>query len=287
MFSFLNSFFIVQNKSINRSNQEIERPILVFYREKQLILSKSLNSRRKIIMFINRLNRFPSFYEQNFSFYKNISEQYNDHSILECVKQLLPDTVLNSYMVDRSLKPLLNWFKNGFMKWMSNKIQCSSCKILMRVQLLKGDSLNSRATEIHTCDKCQSSIIFPRYAKILKIAETRVGRCSEWSILFGAILNSLSIQTRIVHDYLDHCWNESLIDKNWMHVDSTLDYPISFNHPQYYEQNWGKEYEYILAFSANTIEDVTKNYTEKWQIVQKRRRKNDKIDLLKKMYLKA
>ena len=287
MFSFLNSFFIVQNKSINRSNQEIERPILVFYREKQLILSKSLNSRRKIIMFINRLNRFPSFYEQNFSFYKNISEQYNDHSILDCVKQLLPDTVLNSYMVDRSLKPLLNWFKNGFMKWMSNKIQCSSCKILMRVQLLKGDSLNSRATEIHTCDKCQSSIIFPRYAKILKIAETRVGRCSEWSILFGAILNSLSIQTRIVHDYLDHCWNESLIDKNWMHVDSTLDYPISFNHPQYYEQNWGKEYEYILAFSANTIEDVTKNYTEKWQIVQKRRRKNDKIDLLKKMYLKA
>jgi transglutaminase/protease-like cytokinesis protein 3 len=238
-------------------------------------------------MFINRLNRFPSFYEQNFSFYKNISEQYNDHSILDCVKQLLPDTVLNSYMVDRSLKPLLNWFKNDFMKWMSNKIQCSSCKILMRVQLLKGDSLNSRATEIYTCDKCQSTIIFPRYTKILKIAETRIGRCSEWSILFGAILNSLSIQTRIVHDYLDHCWNESLIDKNWMHVDSTLDYPISFNHPQYYEQNWGKEYEYILAFSANTIEDVTINYTEKWQIVQKRRRKNDKIDLLKKMYLKA
>jgi hypothetical protein len=238
-------------------------------------------------LIINRLNRFPSFYTHNFSFYKNISEQYNDHSILDCVKQLLPDTVLNSYMVDRSLKPLLHWFKNDLMKWMSNKMQCLSCKILMRVQLLKGDSLNSRATEIYTCDKCQSTIIFPRYAKILKIAETRVGRCSEWSILFGAILNSLSIQTRIVHDYLDHCWNESLIDKNWMHVDSTLDYPISFNHPHYYEQNWGKEYEYILAFSANTIEDVTKNYTEKWQIVQKRRRKNEKIDLLKKMYLKA
>ena len=48
-----------------------------------------------------------------------------------------------------------------------------------------------------------------------------------------------------------------------------------------------RRYEYILAFSANTIEDVTKNYTEKWQIVQKRRRKNDKIDLLKKMYLKT
>ena len=115
--------------------------------------------------------------------------------------------------------------------------------------------------------------------RILKIAETRIGRCSEWSILFGAILNSLSIQTRIVHDYLDHCWNESLINKKWIHVDSTLNYPISFNHPHYYEQIWGKEYEYILAFSANNIEDVTKNYTEKWQIIQKRRRKNDKIDV--------
>jgi hypothetical protein len=78
-----------------------------------------------------------------------------------------------------------------------------------------------------------------------------------------------------------------LIKKKWIHVDSTLNYPISFNHPHYYEQNWGKKYEYILAFSATTIEDVTKNYTEKWQVVQKRRRKNDKIDLLKKMYLKA
>ena len=238
-------------------------------------------------MFVNSLNGSFSFHAHIFSFYKNISEQYNDHSILECVKQLLPDTVLNSYMTDGSLKPLLHWFKNDLMKWMSNKIQCLSCNILMRVQLLEGDSLNSRKTEIYTCNKCGSTIIFPRYVRILKIAETRIGRCSEWSILFGAILNSLSIQTRIVHDYLDHCWNESLINKKWIHVDSTLNYPISFNHPHYYEQNWGKEYEYILAFSANNIEDVTKNYTEKWQIIQKRRRKNDKIDVLKKMYLKA
>ena len=146
MFSFLNSFFIVRNKSINRSksSNKSNLAILVFYKEKQLILSKPLNSRRKIIMFINSLNRSSSFYAHSFSFYKNISEQYNDHSILECVKQLLPDTVLNSYMADRSLKPLLHWFKNDLMKWMSNKIQCLSCKILMRVQILEGDSLNSR-----------------------------------------------------------------------------------------------------------------------------------------------
>ena len=235
-------------------------------------------------MFINSLNRVMSYYAYIFSFYKIISEQYNDYGILDCVKQLVPDTVLKSYCDDQSLKPLLHWFKTDFMKWMPNDLQCSSCNVLMRLQVIEGDSLILRKTEVYTCVKCGSTLIFPRYVKILKIAETRVGRCSEWSILFGAILNSLSIQTRIVHDNLDHCWNECLINNKWIHVDSTLSYPISFNHPHYYEQNWGKEYEYILAFSPNGIEDVTTSYTEKWQMVQKRRGKKDKTDLLKKIY---
>ena len=235
-------------------------------------------------MFVNSLNRIMSYYTHIFNFYKIISEQYNDHGILDCVKQLVPDTVLKSYCDDQSLKPLLHWFKTDLMKWMPNDLQCSSCNVLMRLQVIEGDSLILRKTEVYTCVKCGSTLIFPRYVKILKIAETRVGRCSEWSILFGAILNSLSIQTRIVHDNLDHCWNESLINNKWIHVDSTLSYPISFNHPYYYEQNWGKEYEYILAFSPNRIEDVTTSYTEKWQMVQKRRGKKDKTDLLKKIY---
>jgi len=101
------------------------------------------------------------------------------------------------------------------MKWMPKELQCKICNNVksMSVQIL-GDSTTLRKTEIHTCNNCGSKQIFPRYVKIPKIAETKIGRCTEWSILFGAILNSLSIQTRIVHDYLDHCWNESLINKN-------------------------------------------------------------------------
>jgi hypothetical protein len=41
---------------------------------------------------------------------------------------------------------------------------------------------------------------------------------------------------------------------------NTLDYPFSLNHPYYYEENWRKEYEYVLAFSADKIEDVTQRY---------------------------
>ena len=69
-------------------------------------------------------------------------------------------------------------------------------------------------------------------------------------MLFGAMMNALKIVTRIVHDFLDHCWNEAMIQGKWIHIDSTLAYPISVNHPHYYEQNWGKKYEYLLAFSS-------------------------------------
>ena len=173
------------------------------------------------------------------------------------------------------------------MKWMPKELQCTECNRPMRIQVVDDNSVTLRKTEIHKCGACGSTLIFPRYDKILKIAETRIGRCSEWSMLFGAIVNSLSIRTRIVHDYLDHCWNEVLINKKWVHTDSTLDYPISFDHPYYYEQNWGKKYAYVLAFSANSLEDVTTRYTQQWPVVQKRRGKKDKVEEFKEIYYRT
>ena len=237
-------------------------------------------------MFCNNSSWFTSSFGDNFKFYKRIAEQYTDDKILETVKQSLPDKILKTYIDHQSLIPLLYWFKNDFMKWMPQELLCSSCNMKMRLQVRKGDSIILRKTEVYSCDKCGSSILFPRYMKLLKIAETRIGRCSEWSILFGAILNSLSIPTRIVYDFLDHCWNESLINKKWVHLDSTLNYPISFNHSYYYEQNWGKQYEYVLAFSYNSLQDVTRYYTKKWNKVKKRREKKDEIDILRKIYLR-
>ena len=55
---------------------------------------------------------------------------------------------------------------------------------------------------------------------------------------------------------------------------NTLDYSISLNHPYYYEENWGKEYKYVLAFSADKVEDVTRKYALQWEAVQQRRLKN-------------
>jgi len=50
----------------------------------------------------------------------------------------------------------------------------------------------------------------------------------EWSMLFGGF-----IETRIVHEFLDH-WNEAILDGKWVHIDSTLAYPISLDLPHHY-----------------------------------------------------
>ena len=78
-----------------------------------------------------------------------------------------------------------------------------------------------------------------------------------------------------------------MINNKWVHIDSTLDYPISFDHPYYYEQNWGKNYEYVLAFSANSVEDVTTRYTQQWYLVQKRRGRKDKMKELREIYYRT
>ncbi len=226
--------------------------------------------------------------------YKEISRQYHDNDILTYVNHLIPKNVLTQFNTQNQtcqpLKTLLQWFKKDFMKWMPKDLQCNLCKTQMKLQLLPGNGWRVRKIEDYECIKCGSRCIFPRYGEIKKIADTRIGRCSEWSMLFGAILNSLSFPTRIVHDYLDHCWNETLIENKWIHIDSTLEYPISLDHPFYYEQNWAKKYEYIIAFSLNGIEDVTRFYTTKWDSeVQIRRNKNNassQVNLLAELYWK-
>ena len=78
-------------------------------------------------------------------------------------------------------------------------------------KIIIGDSWKIRKVEVFGANICNYEYAFPRYGEILKIAETKTGRCSEWSTLFGAMLSSLEIKARIVHDFLDHCWNEAIL----------------------------------------------------------------------------
>jgi peptide-N4-(N-acetyl-beta-glucosaminyl)asparagine amidase len=246
---------------------------------------------------INKFERnafdFP-YTKDSFILYKNVAGQYKDKEILAYVNRLIPSKIKeeiimivskennnnNNYHNIQFLKPLLDWFKKDYMKWMgsniSKNVKCLNCNMALHFSIIKGDSWKLRMTELYECVNCKSKIVFPRYGEIKRIADSRIGRCSEWSMLFGAFLNSLYIKTRIVQDYLDHCWNEALIDGKWIHIDSTLVYPISLNNPHYYEKNWAKKYKYILAFCHNSVDDVTFSYTNEWQNVQERRDKYNK-----------
>jgi peptide-N4-(N-acetyl-beta-glucosaminyl)asparagine amidase len=233
--------------------------------------------------------------------YKRVTEQYRNPVILKIIRSLIPDKIVSQTIDYVNIVPLLKWFKDDFMRWTPKDPVCEKCinahsirsdgpggisnntsstRLVapMQAQIIAGNSWKIRKVEIFRCNSCNYEYSFPRYGEILKIAETRTGRCSEWSMLFGAILSSLEIKARIVHDFLDHCWNEAILYPNgkWVHVDSTLDYPISLNHPYYYEENWRKEYEYVLAFSADKIEDVTQRYTLQWEAIEQRRLKTKK-----------
>lgn len=172
-----------------------------------------------------------------------------------------------------SLKELMIWFKNDFMIWVDKNPLCDNCGHRLELGYIPGNTWEVRGIENYYCSVCSAVFSFPRYGKIKDIADNKMGRCSEWTFLFGAMLNSISIKTRIVHDFLDHCWNESLIGGKWIHIDSTLAYPISFDHPSYYEKNWNKEYFFVIAFSKSSLEDVTTSYTMKWDQVLNRRSK--------------
>lgn len=207
----------------------------------------------------------------SFLFYKTVTSQYTDRGLLRSIRELVPKEALEGQVVPS----LLKWFK-GFMTWTPNQIACQRCSTdgspaFMDVKVEAGSSWRVRKTEVHTCNRCGSRKVIPRYSGALEIAKARYGRCGEWSILFGAVLCSASIKSRIAYDYLDHCWNEVYLDGRWVHVDSTFQYPHSFDNPHYYERNWNKQYVYVLAFSQEGVEDVTERYTEKLGAVMSRR----------------
>lgn len=125
-----------------------------------------------------------SIHTDTFALYKEISTQYNDNEILTYVKHLIPHNVLiqfNSYnhYEDQSFKAILQWFKTEFMKWMPKDLQCKTCNIQMKLQLLPDTSWKLRSTEIYEYVRYGSKCIFPRYTEIKKIACTRIGMCNE------------------------------------------------------------------------------------------------------------
>ena len=151
--------------------------------------------------------------KSTFLLYRRITEQYQDPETLKTIQLLIPEHIILQTKKDDQVVSLLKWFKNDFMSWTSKDPICKRCtiddadssnadgshdrrriRIPMQVQIETGSSWKLRSMEVHKCNNCKHQYTFPRYGEILKIAEKRTGRCSEWSMLFGAFLSSLGIK---------------------------------------------------------------------------------------------
>ena len=210
---------------------------------------------------------------------------YEDKSVQDKVRSIIPLDKIeaktkenckdNTSYRDELVKSLLLWFKTEFYSW-CNQPKCTLCgkdsdKYLETQKPSEDESkwLASR-TEVYLCSSCNSINRFPRYNNPSKLCDTRTGRCGEWANLFGCILRSLNFEVRFIDNFEDHVWNEYWSDyhNKWIHVDSCEN---AWNTPLLYEQGWGRNMTFIIAYSVSGVYDVTRRYVKDWRIISERR----------------
>ncbi|AQZ10960.1 PNG1 (YPL096W) [Zygosaccharomyces parabailii] len=174
---------------------------------------------------------------------------------------------------DNLVKELLRYFKRDFFKW-CDKPDCDNCgpgssKNQESAGVVGPNADESKydcgVVELYKCKNCGTITRFPRYNDPIKLLETRKGRCGEWANLFTLILKSFGLGTRYVWNREDHVWNEyySPYLERWVHLDSCEQ---SFDQPYIYAINWNKSMSYCIAYSSDTVIDVSKRYILKNQL---------------------
>ena len=205
--------------------------------------------------------------------------------IKEIIPQRPPGSTSEVYV-----KMLLKWFKKEFFSW-CNKPKCPTCgqndknyKVLSYRDKPNEEEKKFLAyrTERYFCNNCNKEVRFVRYNKTIKLLETRTGRCSEWSNLFGGILYTCGFKTRLINNFEDHVWNEfyNEEEKRWIHIDSCEE---AYDTPLVYEQGWGRVMTFILGMSDDGLVEVTPRYVKDWKIVNERRSEKMIIKLQKIM----
>ena len=216
-------------------------------------------------------------------------QSYKDPEMQKKIKEIIPQRPPGSTS-EVYVKMLLKWFKKEFFSW-CNKPKCPTCgqndknyKVLSYRDKPNEEEKKFLAyrTERYFCNNCNKEVRFVRYNKTIKLLETRTGRCSEWSNLFGGILYTCGFKTRLINNFEDHVWNEfyNEEEKRWIHIDSCEE---AYDTPLVYEQGWGRVMTFILGMSDDGLVEVTPRYVKDWKIVNERRSEKMIIKLQKIM----
>ena len=132
--------------------------------------------------------------KDTFLLYKRVTEQYRNPEILKIMRSLVPEDIVSQTKGGSNVVPLLNWFKNHFMRWTPKDPVCERCIAVdeahsyncgisnnsssstgrsavaaapMQAQTIIGNSWKMRKVEIFHCNNCNYEYTFPRYGEIL------------------------------------------------------------------------------------------------------------------------
>ncbi|XP_059435376.1 peptide-N(4)-(N-acetyl-beta-glucosaminyl)asparagine amidase isoform X2 [Corylus avellana] len=171
------------------------------------------------------------------------------------------------------LLQLLFWFKKSF-RWVDVP-PCDGCgsKTIhhgMGPPLSSETQYGASRVELYLCSFCSRITRFPRYNDVLKLLETKRGRCGEWANCFTLYCRAFGYESRLILDFTDHVWTEcfSQVLGRWMHLDPCEGV---YDIPLLYEKGWSKKLNYAIAIAKDGVYDVTKRYTRKWHEVLSRR----------------
>jgi len=204
-------------------------------------------------------------FEMKFETYTEQVMQYHEELSKIVALSVVPPEVHEMANQVEQINALLKWFKHDFFTW-TNQPKCQRCGADNNMESLghvepTADDREHGASRVegYKCRDCQVVTRFPRYNSALKLMETRTGRCGEWANAFTQLCIALGHTARLVLDWTDHVWTEVWIEEyqRWVHCDSCE--PL-FDQPLTYEQGWGKQLTYTIAFSNQELVDTTRRY---------------------------
>ncbi|KAL5289979.1 NGLY1 family protein [Megaselia abdita] len=239
---------------------------------------QSTRSYLERITFPRKLSN-PNPFLQNLENLSDHVMQYEDHSLKEYAKKIIPIEELTSKAAEKlfqiqesiangkttSKEPcirdlllveLSNWFNEDFFQWV-NTVECKVCgKVDYSEKSQRFE--NGNRVEVAFC--CGTETKFVRFNDIADLLISRKGRCGEFANCFTFLCRALDYKARWVMSQFDHVWTEVYSEnkKRWIHVDpseNVIDSPLMYQH------GWQRTVDYVFAFSRDDLQDVTWRYS--------------------------
>ena len=268
----------------NESKEEFNKKIMELINKLKDVID-ALKKKKKMIELNNKILQRDFEFEYIINLFEQRLQSYKNPELQQKIKEIIPKREEGSTS-EQYVKALLKWYKKEYFSW-CNKPKCSKCgqndknlTIISYTGKPNESELKYLAykTEVYKCNQCQIEVRFPRCNNPIILLDTRTGRCSEWSNLFGAILYTCGFKVRLINNFEDHVWNEfyNQEEERWVHLDSCEQ---AYDTPLVYEQGWGRVMTFILGMSDDGLVEVTPRYVKDWKIVSERRSEKMEIKL--------